>query len=491
MAVLSRFLLVCAALVLASGPALWLARSWVLPSYASQGGLFALVALALFVWSVSSPLPARPETRPNERHAAALLGLTAAIRVLAHVLAIDTLGALVLVVDVYAVARLSGTDRRARAVSPFWLAVAFAFALPVERLIQRVIGYGLQQASASGACRVLSAAFDDVACAGVRITVEGADVLVDLPCSGARALMMVLFAYAVIAAKVRPGLPAALIGAAYALASAFLANLLRVVLLASGVALGEDRLGIDVMAQPWHDAVGLLSLALAAPILLGWALAAREPARAVRTPRGHPARRTAPRPRPAMAGSLLLAALAATSLPQRPLDVGPPARPPALPARLLGAPATPMPLTEMERAYYAQYGGNAARAAYGPHALLLTETGSPLRHLHTPDECLRGAGFEVAYLGLRFAPVPTAAWRAEAPDGRAYRVESTFVSSRGHVTASVAESVWLWLRDPTTRWSAVQRVTPWGAPDWDRAGFDAAVFAALDIETSEITKENR
>ena len=481
MAVLSRFLLVAAALVLASGPALWLARTWVLPSYASQGGLFALVTLALFVWSVSSPLSGRPDTR----HAIGLLGATAAIRLIAHVLAIDTLGALVLVVDVYAVARLCGTDRRTRAVSPFWLAVSFAFALPVERLIQRLIGYGLQQASASGACRVLSAAFEEVACEGVRITAEGADVLVDLPCSGARALMTVLFAYAVIAAKVRPGLPAAVLGLAYALMAAFLSNLLRVVLLASGVALGADRIGFDVMAQPWHDAVGLVSLALAAPVLLGWALAAREPARAVRAPKTPQAPR---RPRPAVAGGLLLVALAGTSLPQRPLDVGPAAAPPALPARLLGAPASPLPLTDMERDYYAQYGGNAARAAYGPHALLLTETGSPLRHLHTPDDCLRGAGFEVAYLGLRFAPVPTAAWRAEAPDGRAYRVESTFVSSRGHVTASVAESVWLWLQDPSTRWSAVQRVTPWGAPDWDRAGFDAAVFAALDIRTTDATQ---
>ena len=89
-------------------------------------------------------------------------------------------------------------DRRVRAVSPFWLAVGFAFALPLERILQRSIGFLLQEVSAQGACGMLSVFFNDVRCAGVRITVDGADVLVDLPCSGARSLIAFAFAFALL-----------------------------------------------------------------------------------------------------------------------------------------------------------------------------------------------------------------------------------------------------------------------------------------------------
>lgn len=260
-----RAALVCGALILAISPVFWLLKSWADPSYASQGGVFFAAIAILFAWSWSSP---RRAEATGQAHALRLLLLAATVRAAGALLAIDTLGALVLAVDLYAAAKLAGLDRRARAVSPFWLAVGFLFALPVERLVQRLIGYALQRASAEGACGVLDAIFGEVTCAGVRITVEGADVLVDLPCSGARALMMFGFAFVVTAAIVRPRWKAAILGGALALIGAYAANLLRVVLLASGVAIGPDALGFDVMAQPWHDAVGLVALACAAPFIL-------------------------------------------------------------------------------------------------------------------------------------------------------------------------------------------------------------------------------
>lgn len=189
-------------------------------------------------------------------------------------------------------------------------------------------------------------------------------------------------------------------------------------------------------------------------------------------------------PHPAFAYVFLALAVLVTQLPAKPVDTGAPARPPVLPTQLLGHRAAALPLSAQEDAYFRQYGGNAARAGYGPNSLLLTRTASPLRHLHTPDDCLRGAGFEVDYLGQRFAPLPTAIYRARK-DGQDWRIETNFVSSQGHATASVAESIWHWLRAPDTQWSAVQRVTPWTLPQPDRAAFDAAVAASLDLSPAQ------
>ncbi|MGH6949806.1 MAG: exosortase T, partial [Vitreimonas sp.] len=273
----SRVLFAAAIALLAAGPIAWLIGTWLDPAFDSHGFAYFAVVLALAAWSFTSPhtSAASPADR---RIALILLTATALVRLAGQVLAIDTIGALALVIDVYALARLAGLERRARALSSFWLAFGFAFALPLERIVQRAIGYLLQDVSAQGACGVLSALFGQVQCAGVRITVDGADVLVDLPCSGARAIIMFGFAFAVAAALARPGFRMVALGAALTLGAALAGNVLRITMLAGGVALGPEQLGFDVMAQPWHDLVGLVALGLAAPVLVLWARsAARRP----------------------------------------------------------------------------------------------------------------------------------------------------------------------------------------------------------------------
>jgi hypothetical protein len=152
----------------------------------------------------------------------------------------------------------------------------------------------------------------------------------------------------------------------------------------------------------------------------------------------------------------------------------------AAPARIGDAAAIALPLSGRERAYFEQYGGAAAKAAYGPFALMLARTTSPLRHLHAPDECLRGLGYRVEYLGMSFTPLPTAHYRAVA-DGEGYRVDVTFVPDRGAPVASVSEAVWRWLGDRSSVWTSVQRVAPEGVDPAAHAAFEAGVFAALDL----------
>src|SRR5690348_13381243 len=139
---LSNAAFAAGAALLAIGPLLWLVETWRDPAFASNGAIFFAVFAALFVWSVTS---ARLDgDGAGERLAIVLLAATALVRLVGQVLAIDTIGALALAIDVYAIGRLLQLDRRERSISPAWLAVAFAFCLPLERIAQRCVGYALQ-----------------------------------------------------------------------------------------------------------------------------------------------------------------------------------------------------------------------------------------------------------------------------------------------------------------------------------------------------------
>lgn len=477
---MAKSALLVGALILSVSPTMWLVETWLDPSYASQGGGFFIATVVLFLYAFSSPLKG---ALPKHRQALVIISVTACIRLSSEILAINMLGALVLAADVYALALLAGLQYRVRSVSPFWLASSFLFCLPLERIVQRLLGYRLQELSADSACSVLSLLFADVQCAGIRITVEGADVLIDLPCSGARAVLLFLFGFTLIAALVRPNWQMACMGGGFALGAAYLANVLRIVLLSSGIALTPDVMAVDVMAQPWHDVIGLVSIAAASPIILMWAVRIKcenstRPA-ILRTQSTY-------RPHPVFAVCFLGLCLAAVNVPSRPLDAGAPLPPPQLPHVLAGEWGSALPLSSKEQDYFVQYGGGAARAAYGEMGLLVTTTRSPLRHLHMPDDCLRGAGFEVDYKGLRFDPFPTAVYLATDKSGARYQVAVSFKASDGFMTANVAEAVWYWLQNRQTSWTAVQRFTPAAKVQGSAIDFEAAVAAAFDLSTSPI-----
>ena len=119
--------------------------------------------------------------------------------------------------------------------------------------------------------------------------------------------------------------------------------------------------------------------------------------------------------------------------------------------------------------------------------LLLVSTRAPLRHLHAPDECLRGSGYRVDYLGLEHAGLPSALYRATDAGGRSWRVAVSYVSDRGEHAASVGEAVWRWLRAPEATWTMVQRIAPWpGAEDPERRDWESALLRALDLPSAPV-----
>lgn len=492
--------LTLAAGVLAFHPVQWLVQTWREPAYDSSGGWVFVLFATLLAWSLSSATVRRRHARHRRKIAWALLAGSALARLAGQLLAINTVGAVCLVVDVLAVGLLLGLDNRARPVSPFWLAVVFAFSLPLERILQRTIGFGLQHLSADGACLALKGLFGDVTCQGVRLVVSGTDVLVDLPCSGARAVLLLLLAFAVAATVCRPSIRACVAGGLIVLASAVAANVLRIVVLAVGLAKPAMVGGIDVMAAPWHDAIGLVALALGASPLLVWA------GRVYRAPSNTcPLLRVPPAPLPArvvsdgwwldphpscrpaaivVALGALLVACVIVNLPGRAFDVARREKPIVLPLILDGRFGQPLALTDRERAFFTRFGGSAAKASYGSNALMVVRTTSPLRHLHTPDECLRGIGFAVAYRGMVFDPLPTAVYVATAPDGARYRIDVSFFSDRGEVTTNVAEAVWRWMEGRARAWTAIQRIVPLSTGEPERRAFTRAVAAALDLPVS-------
>lgn len=467
-----------ASLILAYEPLKWLLGSWIDPSYQSTGALYLLAIVLLLSWSLSSPV--KPTVTSARPAAVALLALAAVIRFLSQILAINVIGGMALAIDIFAIATLLRSGDRARPLSPFWLSVLFLFTLPVERILQRLAGYPLQEASAKLACGALDLFVSDLTCSGIRIGLAGKDVLVDLPCSGTAGLMLVMAFFVILNTLYRPRLPETLLWFVGTLALGLIGNAVRVCLIAVGIAWPEVFFGLDVMAQPLHDVVGYLTLALSLAPLLAF-YKPRKSLPVLRIPGRWSLMLQDRYLCRVSAVVFLIFALFVIGLPRSAFDVSKATPSKPLPLILGGEVGVDQNLLPLERAYFEQYGGHAQKRRYGALALTLVHTTSPLRHLHAPDDCLRGLGYQVSFLGSRFDPIPTAIYRARSPSGAEWQVAVTFVSASGLATNNIAEVIWRWLKTPGTSWTSIQRITPWKLPETERMAMEASVVAALDL----------
>ncbi len=473
-----------AAIALVMDPARWLVETWRDPSYQSEGGFVALGIAALLAVSVASG-PAQPDPRAVRVAWRLLLG-TAAVRVVGHLLAVDTIGALALVVDLGALAVALGVDRRPFALRPLAVAGLGVLALPLENLLQRLLGHPLQLAAAAGAEAVLAPFRPDVVREGVLLLHPDVLLAVDLPCSGARGLLLLCGLALGFWCRRQVSLPRALLGAAAVVGGAFVANASRVIVLFEGA-----RAGWPLHDEPWHTLLGCGVLAIGAlPVFV---VALRSTPRQPRWQRPFGVAKPSFSPgrlSPVLASTLVCAAALVAWTPARPLDVSEPVAGRRLPAAIGNRVGTPLPPSGQERLYYERYGGSLEKRVYGDgrdsHAVLLVRTGAPLRHLHGPDRCLIGAGHTVTRLGVRHGATPSIIYRSVAPDGSLWRVEASFVDDAGRSAASVSEVLWRWLDEPRA-WSLVERIAPWSLCEADPercSAFDAELFAALDLPSS-------
>lgn len=470
-------------LLLAAPPARWLLGTWLDPSYPGPKALAALLALALIVDAARSPL-VRP-VPGRKLHAALYLELvTAVLRVLGERLAVHAVSATALVVDVLALGLGLGLAHRRRAARPLGVAMVFALSLPAEQLVLRSVGFPLQLGAARLACGALGLVHDGLVCTGTRIELAGASLSVDLPCAGARGLILLIGLVAVGVATgrlrgVRVGL-----GFVLALVGALLGNALRLVLIAEGA-----RRGLDLVAEPAHSLVGLLTLALGALPVLALGRAADAPTRPVRTVSRPATPPPSARAYRAWGLALVGAAVPAFVVPAAPIDVGAPAEPPPLPVTIGDWTGERLAPSAKERAYYARFGGRLEKQRYWrgheSRTVMVVRTRAPLRHLHAPDECLIGDGHDTRLIGVR-ADGRGAVYRSRAPDGAVWRVEVAYRSSRGEQASSPAEASWRWLRHPDTAWTMVQQISPWPSCDRDPADcqrFDRDLRLAMEDTT--------
>lgn len=482
-----KALIIIGALVLAIDPFLWLTRTWMDPSYASSGFWFALVPTAAFVWSVTSPK--QDSQRADHSFPFLLLFTSALIRAIGQVMAVNMIGAVTLIIDVYALGRILGFDQRIRAVSPFWLSILFAFSLPIERVLQRILGYGFQNLSADGACALLGGVFDNVSCQGIRILINAKDVMVDLPCSGARGLLLLLFLFCTLNVFNRFKLKDIAIGLGITIAAAYVANVIRICVLSSGVGYPELAGPLNVMSQPTHDMIGFLTLSLGGIPVILWARRCSGAKQQKKLPKkviqdGWWLNRTTGK---ALGASItfLIGAVIITTLPKKAFDVTTRDLTLELPNELGGIEGQAIALLPQEQAYFTQYGGSAQKTQYGEQNLLMVKTSAPLRHLHTPDDCLRGLGYKVDYLGAEYSNLPSAIYKATDPSGQSFRVAVSFSSADyQHITTNVSEAVWHWMKNPEMPWVSIQRVSRWD--DQDALLFDRAVINALTVQTNNV-----
>ena len=491
----TKFIIILSLFVLAYEPTIWLVTTWQDDSFDSTG-VWAFIATAmLLVWSASSALISQQPTKT--KLAIALLVCTAVLRLLGQVLAINTLGALALVVDIYAIALLLRVKQREHSISAGWLALLFAFSLPIERIIQRIAGYGLQDLSSTISCSLLTSTMNNVSCNGTRIAVEGKQFLIDLPCAGTNSLVILSISMTIGMVLSRPGYRQSLLAMIIVLLTALSSNILRIILLVNG-SLSDTlkALGIDIMLQPWHDITGLLALSPFLSFVIyysfriyhkpirphafidkicwtvpncikqdGWWLESKKTQRLL----------------PLLsAGIFFIIALTTVNLQRQALDVQSSSPLKELPIMLDNYYGQAIPLLAKEKAYFTQFGGDARKVIYGDRQILLSKTSSPLRHLHAPDECLRGLGFKVTYLGSTDQPISTAIYKATSPDGKVWKVAISFIADNGKTATNVSEAVWQWLKQPDQIWYSLQRISPWQTSFEEDRQWDTHILNALE-----------
>lgn len=493
--------------LLAIKPAWWLVQTWQDAAYDSVGVWAFLLVIALVLWSYTSPL--KVSQHHSTQLALILLGSTALLRLAGQSLAINSISALALVVDVYAIALLLQLQHRACSLAPFWLATLFLFALPIERLVQRGLGFVLQDISAQWACTALQTISTQVLCHGTRIEITGQTFLIDLPCSGTNSLVLLAMLTATLMAVIKPSTFKGVQALILLLIAALMSNVLRILLLVGGSVLPlKAWTGIDVMESGWHELTGLIALVPSALLMLYFAMG-RKPILASpyqgRNKKKDPISTEFPylpippsldkgmdgvgfssllkNGKTGVGFSLLFLMLTLTIqvLPAKPIDASKTLPLPALPIMLQNTYAQPVALLPKEQDYFTQYGGAASKAIYGERQLLLTSTTSPLRHLHSPDECLRGLGFKVKFLGSLDAPIPSAVYQAITPEGQVWKVAVSFIANDGFVTSNVSEAVWHWLQQPNTQWLGIQRIAPQYTDFASDRQWDQAVLNSFDF----------
>lgn len=280
-------------------------------------------------------------------------------------------------------------------------------ALPAMMMVELFFGYPLRLAAAALAAGLLAAAGLPVTRTGAMLAWQGAGVWVDAPCSGVHMLWSGVWLGLTVCGWVGMGWGGTLTAGLLTVVVVILVNSLRV----AGLTLVEG--GLLPPGPGFHAALGgMLFAAGAVAVVAAIRRLARLPGLArPATPDGgiQSSAGAGPeagrRSRYAVA-SYLLACLCAVALGaerQPPSDTE--ATPfPGWPGRFEGLPLHEAPLTEREAAFNTAFPGRIARFTNGERVVILRWVRHPTHRVHSAADCLRSAGWHIAYETLVTSP---------------------------------------------------------------------------------------
>jgi exosortase/archaeosortase family protein len=261
----------------------------------------------------------------------------------------------------------------------------------VEATLQFVLGYPLRFVVAR--CSAFLLHGFGVVAHGTSLHWAGETVLVDAPCSGLRMLWMALFLALTLAALQSLRATRTLLVVVYAVAAAFVGNVLR------ATALFFTETGL-VPCPAWvHEGAGIVAFGAVALVVVRVAGHSDRPCDG-----SSPVARQAPTtPRIGGPWSLAVAGLVAALVP---LMVSAPARTdasafPGWPTLLDGEPLMPRPLDSKAVEWAADFPGRLATFSADDRQILLRWVPGPTRSLHPSADCYRGLGYSTTPLPAR------------------------------------------------------------------------------------------
>ena len=339
------------------------------------------------------------------------------------------------------IAFLSGMHHRAGQVALLLLS------LPVQASLDFFLGFPFRLVTAEGARILLSIFGLSVERLGVQLSLGGAIVSVDPPCSGLQILWATAFLTAILAALFKLSyLRTSLLGLA-ALLLCLLANTLRATFLVFPEA------GLLSIPDFLHEGTGLIFFLLAG-------LCIAKLSRSLQTTRSAPEKNKKPLPIHLLAtafGISLITLVSAGTLRESPSTEFSPL------TEYQGQPVEEVPLSSREEAFAKNFPGQLRVYRIGNDTLIVRHVTKATRMLHPSYHCLKAEGFSISNSSLQTDPKghQSSTYQANL-NNEAYLVSEVIRSADGNRHwADVSAWYWHALFNPKSGpWVAETRLTP-------------------------------
>ncbi|MDA7518214.1 exosortase/archaeosortase family protein [bacterium] len=280
------------------------------------------------------------------------------------------------------IAFLSGMHHRAGQVALLLLS------LPVQASLDFFLGFPFRLVTAEGAQILLSIFGVSVERLGVQLSLGGAIVSVDPPCSGLQMLWATAFLTAILAALFKLSyLRTSLLGLA-ALLLCLLANTLRATFLIFPEA------GLLSIPDFFHEGTGLIFFLLAG-------LCIAKLSRSLQTVRSTPEKSSKPLPTHLLATAFGIFLI--TLIPAGTLRESPPTQFTPL-TEYQGQPVEEVPLSPREEAFAENFPGQLRVYRVGNDSLIVRHVTKATRMLHPSYHCLKAEGFSISNSSFKTNP---------------------------------------------------------------------------------------